>query len=216
MLPYVQLEGEWDEPEKNSSPSLPKKEEERKRRHRQAYTEWNTSGCVLGSRVGRKRGPGLAVLRPALFSASFLSCAHGHLGLPKPFQGWLTSKHPPFWTRDSVFLCKLPSRMVTWRFLGFPGGSAVRRSPPNAGDVGLIPDPGRRSMQLLSRCSRAQELHLLKPGHSAPVLGRRDAATRRSPRRSGEQPPTPGPARRPHREARAATETQPSSKEVTT
>ena len=28
MLPYVQLEGEWDELEKNSSPSLTKKEEE--------------------------------------------------------------------------------------------------------------------------------------------------------------------------------------------
>ena len=48
MLPYVQLEGEWDELEKNSSPSLTKKEEERKSRHRQAYTEWNISGWKLG------------------------------------------------------------------------------------------------------------------------------------------------------------------------
>ena len=75
----------------------------------------------------------------------------------------------------SVFLCKLPSWMLKWRFLGFPGGSVVRHSPPNAGDVGLIPDLGRSCMQwsswahtpqLLSLCSRAWELQLPKPGHS--------------------------------------------------
>jgi len=27
--------------------------------------------------------------------------------------------------------------------LGFPGGSVVNDSPTNAGDTGLIPDPGR-------------------------------------------------------------------------
>ena len=28
-------------------------------------------------------------------------------------------------------------------FLGFPGGSVVKNPPAKAGDVGLIPDPGR-------------------------------------------------------------------------
>ena len=141
---------------------------------------------------------------------------HGHLGLSKPFQGWLTSKHPPFWTRDSVFLCKLPSQMLTWRFLGFPGGSAVRRSPPNAGDVGLIPDPGRRSMQLLSRCSRAQELHLLKPGHSRPCSAAETPPPGEARAPQWRAAPNPGPCSPPRGDALAVTESQPSSKEVTT
>ena len=51
----------------------------------------------------------------------------------------------------------------------FPGGSVVKNLPANAGDTGSIPDPGRFHMpwsnkacalQLLSLCSRAQELQL--------------------------------------------------------
>ena len=32
-----------------------------------------------------------------------------------------------------------------WRE-GFPGGSLVKNSPANAGDMGLVPDPGRSHM----------------------------------------------------------------------
>ena len=55
---------------------------------------------------------------------------------------------------------------------GFPGGSAVKNLPANAGDTGSIPDPGRshvprynraRVPQLMGLCSRAQELQLLNP-----------------------------------------------------
>ena len=56
---------------------------------------------------------------------------------------------------------------------GFPGGSVVKTLPSNARDTGSIPGPGKshmtqsnqaRAAQLLSLCSRAQELHLLSPG----------------------------------------------------
>ena len=49
--------------------------------------------------------------------------------------------------------------------LGFPGGSAVKNSPANAGDTGSIPDPRRshrsqsnkaHEQQLLSLCSIAE------------------------------------------------------------
>ena len=47
---------------------------------------------------------------------------------------------------------------------GFPGGSVVKNPPANAGDTGLIPDLERsRGPQLLSLCSEAHELELLKP-----------------------------------------------------
>ena len=54
---------------------------------------------------------------------------------------------------------------------GFPGGSVVKNPPANAGDTGLILGLGRFHMiqnnsacvpQLLSFCSRAQDLQLLK------------------------------------------------------
>ena len=54
---------------------------------------------------------------------------------------------------------------------GFPGGSVVKNVTANSGDVGLIPGPGGSHMlwnneacapQLLSQCSRAQGLQLLK------------------------------------------------------
>ena len=55
---------------------------------------------------------------------------------------------------------------------GFPGGSVVKNSPTNAGNMGLIPGPGGSHMprsnkvhvpQLLSLCSRPQEPQLLSP-----------------------------------------------------
>ena len=54
----------------------------------------------------------------------------------------------------------------------FPGGTVDRNLPANAGDMGSIPGPGRFHMtwsswahepQLLSLCSRALELQLLRP-----------------------------------------------------
>ena len=37
-------------------------------------------------------------------------------------------------TIDNYFVCFIS---------GFPGGSVIKNLPANAGDVGLIPDPGR-------------------------------------------------------------------------
>ena len=62
---------------------------------------------------------------------------------------------------------------------GFPGGLVVKSPPANAGDTGLIPDPGRSHMpqhseacapQLLSWCCRAHVLQLLKPTCLEPML----------------------------------------------
>jgi len=49
------------------------------------------------------------------------------------------------------------SRAIPWAFCG---GSVVKNLTANAGDLGLIPGLGRPHMQtqLLSLCSRAQEL----------------------------------------------------------
>ena len=56
--------------------------------------------------------------------------------------------------------------------LGFPGGSVVKNPSAKAGDLGLIPDPGRSHIlqstsactsQLLNLCSRAGEPQLLSP-----------------------------------------------------
>ena len=72
------------------------------------------------------------------------------------------------------------SRRVTWS--GFPGSSVVKNLPANAGDTGSIPGQGGSHMpssnearvpQLLSRCSRAWELQLLKPRKLEPMLGNR-------------------------------------------
>ena len=61
----------------------------------------------------------------------------------------------------------------------FPGGTAVRNPPANAGDMGSSPGLGRshmpwsnwaRAPQLLSLCSRAREPQLLKPTCLEPVL----------------------------------------------
>jgi len=63
---------------------------------------------------------------------------------------------------------------LKWKYitLGYCGGSVVTNPPASSGDMGLIPGPGRSDMpqsnyahvlQLLSLCSRALELELLKP-----------------------------------------------------
>ena len=38
----------------------------------------------------------------------------------------------------------MPCQVCSWlEFLGFPGGSVVKNSPANAGDIGSIPGLGR-------------------------------------------------------------------------
>ena len=73
---------------------------------------------------------------------------------------------------------------------GFLGGSVLKRLPVHAGDMGSVPDLGRSHMlwgneacvpQLLSLCSRASELQLLKPTGLEPMLHKREATTVRSP-----------------------------------
>ena len=68
-----------------------------------------------------------------------------------------------FWPSTSEFLLKEED---------FPGGIVDKNSPANAGDTGLIPDPGRFHMpswneacrpELLSPCSRAHKPLLLSP-----------------------------------------------------
>ena len=41
--------------------------------------------------------------------------------------------------------------------LGFPGGAFVKNPPPNAGDTGLSPSPGRSHMEQLSPCATTTE-----------------------------------------------------------
>ena len=62
-------------------------------------------------------------------------------------------------------------------YLCFLGDLVVKNPPANAGDTGSIPGPGRPHMpqsnwacapQLLSLCSRARGLQLLKPLHRRP------------------------------------------------
>ena len=69
---------------------------------------------------------------------------------------------------------------------GFPGSSVVKNPPVSAGDMGPIPGQGRshrlrdncaHAPQLLSLCSRAWELQLLKPKCSTT----REATTMREP-----------------------------------
>ena len=72
---------------------------------------------------------------------------------------------------------KEPSKqMIIW---GFPGGLMVKKPLCNARDTSSIPDPGRSHMprskwahapQLLSLCSKAQELELLRPMYPEPTL----------------------------------------------
>ena len=64
---------------------------------------------------------------------------------------------------------------LNWRmyFLGFPDGSVVKNPPANAGNMSLIPGPGRSYMpksnlpcaQVLSLCSGVLEWHPLTPTH---------------------------------------------------
>ena len=70
---------------------------------------------------------------------------------------WKWTEHHNLYLNNFLFQSKLK---------GFPGGSVVKNLSANAGDKVLTPDPGRSHMprvpQLLSLCSRAWELQLLK------------------------------------------------------
>ena len=64
------------------------------------------------------------------------------------------------------------SRFIRTHSWDFPGGTVVKNPPANAGDMGLIPGPGRshmpwsikaRAPQLLSLHSRAHKPQLLSP-----------------------------------------------------
>ena len=48
---------------------------------------------------------------------------------------------------------------------GFPGGSVVKNSPANAGDLGLILDLGRSRMPHSNQASAAQLLSLCPRAH---------------------------------------------------
>ena len=55
------------------------------------------------------------------------------------------------WTEESggllsMGLQRVQHDLVTEQQQGFPGGSVVKNSPANAGDIGSIPDPGRSHM----------------------------------------------------------------------
>ena len=69
---------------------------------------------------------------------------------------WKWTEHHDLYLNNFLFQSKLR---------GFPGGSVVKTLCASAGDVVLIPDPGRSHMpqvpQLLSLCSRAWEPQLL-------------------------------------------------------
>ena len=59
---------------------------------------------------------------------------------------------PPF-TSHLLFLACLRMTPIppfkNYANQGFPGGSAVKKPPANAGDTGSIPDPGRSHLQLI-------------------------------------------------------------------
>ena len=72
--------------------------------------------------------------------------------------------------RDQVVL-PTTKQLIKKLKLGFPGGSVIK-SPPNAGDTGSFPDPGRSHVlqsngahvpHLCSLCSRVPEPELMNP-----------------------------------------------------
>ena len=80
----------------------------------------------------------------------------------------------------------------------FPGGAVVKNPPANAGDMGLSPGPGRshrprsnkaRAPQLLSLCSRAHVLQLLKPVCLEPVLSNKRSHRNEKPAHCNEEWP---------------------------
>ena len=89
-----------------------------------------------------------------------------------------------------IFLHRGPFKLE-WKDI--PGGPEVKNLPANAGDVSLIPGPGRSDMP---RGSRAHVLQLVKPaahlGAGAPTATRRPhAAVRRDPVCSSEDSAQP-------------------------
>ena len=90
---------------------------------------------------------------------------------------------------------------------GFPGGSVLKNLPANAGDLGLIHDPGISYMlqgnqvhvpQLLGLCSAAWESQLLSPCATtteahitySPCSATKEATAMRSPRAATRVAPT--------------------------
>ena len=52
----------------------------------------------------------------------------------------------PWGHKGSDTIEQLNNNIDSIHMLGFPGGSVVKNLPDNAGDEGLIPDPGRSHM----------------------------------------------------------------------
>ena len=114
---------------------------------------------------------------------------------------------------------------LKWITGGFPGGSAVKTLPVNAGDTGLIPDAGRSRLlcsneahepQLLSLCSGVQELRLLSPHATTtePVCPRAHAPQQEKPPQQEARALNQGevPARHTWRQVCTATKTHRSHK----
>ena len=161
------------------------------------YAEDPSSICGLG------RSPGEGIGYPLQYSWASL-VAQLVRNLPAMWEtwvwslGWEDSLEKGKATHSSILVWRIPWTVwsmgsqrvqhdwVTFTFT-FPGGSVVKNSMANAEDMGSIPDLGRslmpwtnwtRGPQLLSLCSRAQELQLLKP---LSPCSTREATTMRSP-----------------------------------
>ena len=132
-------------------------------------------------------GTGLMALMSLEFSLLlswcnfFLSFFHG-MGdgdISVVILGYSLTSHDPRAKVELSFLdsgWKISDQEADWCF---PGGSVVKNLPTSVGDTGEIPDLGRshrlwsnsaRVPQILSLCSRAQELQLLKPSPLKPML----------------------------------------------
>ena len=98
----------------------------------------------------------------------------GVLKITEPQMSQVSSSSIPSWLANNAHSQENPKSSLSGKILGdFPGGSVVKNLPASAGDTGSVPDLGRSRMpgsnyalapQLLSLCSRAYELQLLKPG----------------------------------------------------
>ena len=67
--------------------------------------------------------------------------------------------------------------------LCFPGASVVKHPPADAGDTGLIPDPGRSHMLRATKlCSRAQDPQLLNAVPESLCSATRQPTAMRGPR----------------------------------
>ena len=74
----------------------------------------------------------------------------GPVPVPPAQVSFLTSEPPGKSQQCHIFICKYASVLISGKkykevkkFGGFPGDSAVKNPPDNAGDAGLIPASGR-------------------------------------------------------------------------